>query len=367
MTIGAYRLTSLTGGAGGSTANPNEYIALASWASPYLIMFKKNGSQYDQLTSAFDVLPTAQAYHINWSPDGNVLVVGQQNFPYYNFYYRSGDSFIKFVPAGWTVPSGTTWTGWASAFSPSGDQLAVIRYESTISKQVVDFFRVSGIGSAFTLTFDSSPIVAATANALMTNLEFSPNGLSFALSKFKDAAGGDTKDIIRVFDRTDSSSLSWTENTVPSTSASFAYSCSWDSTSTSIASAHLSTPYIRVFNKSGATITLNSNLPTLPTGNSHHTDWNANGTTLAVTSTSTPGLHLWNRSGGTFTKITGTPSYSPVYAVQWKKDGSAIATTNLTSPQLKVLARSGDTFTEQTVNQTTTLSNASFYIGWYSP
>jgi len=360
MTIGAYRLQSFADINQGVLANPNEYISVALFVSPYLVIYKKTGNDWNELPNAFDQRPNSLTYHTNWSQDGNVLIVAFSGSGLYHFYYRNGDNFIKFTPSGLrtTTRLQTTWT---SAFSPDGTELAIMGRDSFTD---IDFYGVSGSGSQMTLTYKYSQPWGLRGS--ITNMEYSPDGNSIALSSFND---GSPANVLSVFDRTPGSPDTWIARTVPTTTLTNGYSCAWDSTSTSIAVSGLPSPFLTVFNKSGATITQNSALPSLPTQQSLDADWNHNGTTLALASATTPFLHIWNRSGGTYTKITGTPNPgASTSAVVWKKDGTGLATARTgTGAGLRVYSRSGNTFTQQVVNQTTTAGGNWVHIGWYSP
>ncbi|MBM7868890.1 WD40 repeat protein [Clostridium pascui] len=78
--------------------SPNDtYLAFAVNSSPYLLIYKKNGSTYTKLTVQPSILPTGAGYACSFSPDGKYLSVAHTGSPYVTVYKvdSSTDTFTK--------------------------------------------------------------------------------------------------------------------------------------------------------------------------------------------------------------------------------------------------------------------------------
>lgn len=67
------------------------YLAVAG-ANPYLIIYKRNGDVFTKLNT-LSAQPFGTGNSVAWDTSETFLYVGQQNSPYYCIYQRSGDNF----------------------------------------------------------------------------------------------------------------------------------------------------------------------------------------------------------------------------------------------------------------------------------
>ncbi|WP_227397372.1 WD40 repeat domain-containing protein [Jeotgalibacillus aurantiacus] len=112
--------------------------------------------------------------------------------------------------------------------------------------------------------------------------------------------------------------------------------------------AHVSSPYITIYKRSGDTFTKLANPSTLPTLNAFSVDFSSNGDYLVVGHTNSPYITIYKRSGDTFTKLAN-PSALPTgnaSGVAFSPDDTYLAVAHATSRFLTIYKRSGDTFTK---------------------
>lgn len=89
--------------------------------SPYIKMFKRNGDQFERLTTnAPDTIPVYSSPDYRYiscqkfSPDGNYFVVGLSKTPFIYIYKRTGDQFLKLSDPGVLPTSGVACIAWSS-------------------------------------------------------------------------------------------------------------------------------------------------------------------------------------------------------------------------------------------------------------
>ena len=111
------------------------YLAVSSYYSPFIIIYKRNGDTFTKLPNPA-VLPTGSAERCTFSPDGSYLVVAHDSL---TIYKRVGDTFSKLPnPVGLTTGAMR-----GCSFSPDGNYLAVAHTSSpylTIYKRDGDIF-----------------------------------------------------------------------------------------------------------------------------------------------------------------------------------------------------------------------------------
>lgn len=127
---------------------------------------------------------------------------------------------------------------------------------------------------------------------------------------------------------------------------------------TYLAMAHSSTPFLRIYKRSGDAFSLlTTNAPnTIPTGNGLSAAFTSDSQFLAVghNTSGSVSLSVYQRSGDTFVKLTDLESPltkqpgNDVTGVAWSSDGLLLACGIAASPWLVMYKRSGTTFTKLT-------------------
>ena len=129
------------------------------------------------------------------------------------------------------------------------------------------------------------------------------------------------------------------------------YDVKWSPNGEFLVCAHVTSPFITIYQKNGTTLTKLANPATLPTSNARCIAWSPNGEFLAIGHDfSTRSLTIYQRSGSTFTKLADGASWPPgtVFGVAWSPNGEFIACSHLTTPYISVYRRTGTTFTKLT-------------------
>jgi peptidoglycan/xylan/chitin deacetylase (PgdA/CDA1 family) len=110
--------------------------------------------------------------------------------------------------------------------------------------------------------------------------------------------------------------------------------------------AHVGSPYITIYKRSGDTFTKLSNPTDLPTSTGRAVSFDPTGTYLAVAHDGSPYITIYKRSGDTFTKLSN-PSSLPTgngYGVSFDPTGMYLAVAHEVSPYVTVYKRTLDTF-----------------------
>jgi tryptophan-rich sensory protein len=139
-------------------------------------------------------------------------------------------------------------------------------------------------------------------------------------------------------------------------------------TSTSLAVAHATTPYITIYNRSSDTYTKLSNPSTLPTGTAYASVWSPSGLSLAVAHATSPYITIYNRSGNTFTKVTNPgnlPTGGGEFAA-WDTGGATLAVAHATSPYITIYNRSDPTTWTKNSNPGTLPTGTANGCAWNS-
>ena len=85
----------------------NQYLAVGSSVSPYLIIYKRNGDTYTKITDPASMPPTGVT-GVAWNGSTH-LACAHSNYPYVTVYKRAGDTFTKL--ADFTTNEGAATTG----------------------------------------------------------------------------------------------------------------------------------------------------------------------------------------------------------------------------------------------------------------
>ncbi len=127
-----------------------------------------------------------------------------------------------------------------------------------------------------------------------------------------------------------------------------ALGASWSSNGEFLAVAHITTPFVTIYQRSGITFTKLTNPGTLPAGTGMGLHWSPNGEFLAVAHDTTPFVTIYQRSGTTFTKLTDpvTLPASTGNGASWSPNGEFLAITHDSTPFVTIYQRSGTTFTK---------------------
>ena len=137
--------------------------------------------------------------------------------------------------------------------------------------------------------------------------------------------------------------------------------CAWDASGTYLAIAHLTSPYVTIYERTGSTLTKLANPATLPMGVGLGCAWSPNSEFLAVTHATSPYVTVYQRSGSTFTKLSD-PATLPTgtgNGCSWDGTNTYLAVAHETTPFMTVYQRSGTTLTK--LSNPTTLPAG---IGW---
>ena len=124
--------------------------------------------------------------------------------------------------------------------------------------------------------------------------------------------------------------------------------CAFSSDDTYLAVAHLASPYITIYKRSGDTFTKLADPGTLPTGNGRGCAFSSDDTYLAIAHDTSPYVTIYKRSGDTFTKLAD-PASLPTDTGRncyFSSDDTYLAVAHSTSPYITIYKRSGDTFTK---------------------
>jgi Tol biopolymer transport system component len=152
-------------------------------------------------------------------------------------------------------------------------------------------------------------------------------------------------------------------STLPPSSS---YRLSWSPDGRFLAVPHATSPYVTIYDRSGATFTKITNPGSLPTGTCLASSWSPDGRFLALTQIGSPYINIYERSGATFTKLSNPatlPSSNPAGAPAWSPDGRYLAVFYTAAAPI-IYERTGTTFTS--VTQTISLSGTGMRGGAWS-
>lgn len=376
-------------------------IAYGGLISPYVIVYNVSGDTFTKITTGSNsqfssTLPPGRARNGAWSPDGSVLAIAHAGNPYISFYNRSGDVFTKVAnpsplpqstpyairwnpdgtsialvdPAGVSVPfliynkSGDTYTRFTptdtTATSQSGvnNTASQAAWDTDGTKVFVAIFGwpyIQGYtrsGNDFTPSAPGYKFVYYDGGLPRTHQQYSPDGDYLALAGIQSAT-------LNMYKRnTTTGEITRLTTNIPT--GSNTYDIDWNHDGSSIAIQTLSSPWIKVWNRSGDTFTEVAGTQfanAFTSGNfGYKTAWNHDGSSLLVMANATPYVVVYNRSGDTFTKLSALPASAFIPSssgdVKWSPDGTSFVILSTTSPYIECYERSGDTFTKLTTPAT---------------
>jgi WD40 repeat protein len=115
-----------------------------------------------------------------------------------------------------------------------------------------------------------------------------------------------------------------------------------------LAVAHVDSPFITIYKRSGDTFTKLANPAILPTGVGYYAEFSNSGLYLAVSHNTSPWITIYKRSGDTFTKLANPATLPTGYtiSVTFSSDDVYLACGHNITPWLTIYKRSSDTFTK---------------------
>jgi len=143
--------------------NDDAYLIAGSWAAPYLVVYKRDGENFSQLSNIPDV--PGRPIDIAVTSDGVYIAVVHSGSPYVTIYKRNGDAFTKLSG----IPTGSTFE--SVAFSHNDTYLALGTSDGTR----VQVYKRSG--DTFT---NLANVDSITTIATCISLAFSPDDLYLA-------------------------------------------------------------------------------------------------------------------------------------------------------------------------------------------
>ena len=223
-----------------------------------------------------------------------------------------------------TLPNGTT------AQRPVSPVNGMIRYSSTLN--LVEAYVNGGwksISSAMTYPIPATDFANALTNAYQSNSDFS----------------GKISPQVRPQFLFTSPSLLTNPVTLPT---NLGQSCSWSPNGEYLAIAHITSPNITIYKRTGVELVKLADPATLPGSTATSVSWSSDSQFLSVTEVNSPYINIYQRSGDTFTRLSN-PATLPAgqgRACRFSPNGEFLAVAHATTPFMTVYSRSGTTFTK---------------------
>lgn len=283
---------------------------------------------------------------VAFSPDGQFMAATNDTSPYHILYSISGTTFTKLANLG-TTPAGTC-NG--IAFSPDSQLLALAHDTSPF----VSIYYVTGSGSSATWTKLANPS-DLPANA-GTGVAFSPDGEFLAVSN------ATTSPYLTIYQISGTgSSATFTKVSDPATlPAGTAWAVAFSEDSRFLAVAHVTSPYVTIYEINGTTFTKLSDPGTLPASTARGVAFSRDGLHLAVGHETTPFITIYSISGSTFTKLSD-PSTLPdgnANRVAFSSDNQYLAVSHTTSQYVTIYRYVSGVWTKQSDPGTLPAGNA---------
>jgi WD40 repeat protein len=263
------------------------YLVVSVVSSPFIMIYTVSGVLLTRIANP-STLPSAASSACGFSASATWLAVGQAAATPLLIYKRTASTFSTITPPsfGGTNPLECMW-------SPDETYLAVIGDTQTLEiyKRTGDSFAALSPPGIFTGTetaFQSA--VAWSADA--TYLAYTTSNKAGVLKR-----SGDTF-----------SDLSFT-------SPGAAWGCAFAPNGNFLAVGIASSPFIKIYARSGDTFTALSDPASLPAAAGIRMRWSADSSFLSVGMTSTPYIFTYSRSGSTFTALSN-PATLPAGAIR---------------------------------------------------
>lgn len=308
----------------GCAFSPDEsYLAVATYSSPFIIIYKRNGDTFTKLPNPA-VLPTGSAERCTFSPGGSYLVVTHNRSPSLTIYKRAGDTFSK-LPN----PVGLTTGGMRGcSFSPDGNYLAVAQ---TGSPYLAIYKRD---GDTFTKL--PNPANLPKGNGLICN--FSPGGNYLAVTH-------DESPYVTIYKY---SGDTFTKLPNPEVlPATYGWDCSFSPDGNYLTLALSTSPSLTIYKRDGDIFTKLPNPANLPKGGGRSCTFSPDGNYLVVGYiNSSPFMIIYKREGDIFTKLPD-PKVPPTgngLGVAFSPDEHYLAVAHAVSPYITIYLNEQKTY-----------------------
>jgi len=130
--------------------------------------------------------------------------------------------------------------------------------------------------------------------------------------------------------------------------ANIGFGTAFSADGTYLSVAHVASPFVTIYKRSGDVFTKLANPAALPAGTGNGTAFSPDGTYLSVAHQSSPFVTIYKRSGDVFTKLAN-PAALPAnhgFGTAFSADGTYLSVAHFTSPFVTIYKRSGDVFTK---------------------
>ncbi|MDD3452571.1 hypothetical protein [Sulfurimonas sp.] len=129
--------------------------------SPYVKIYTIGGDgKLTQITSPFDVAPTVRTTYGSFSPDGNYLVLLHGVSPWFSWYKRNGDTWVKLANPDVMPTNITSDYGQNIAWSPDSLHVSI----SNITQKLINYRRVE---DTLTKITNPNPLPSVTLGSLV--------------------------------------------------------------------------------------------------------------------------------------------------------------------------------------------------------
>ena len=309
----------------GCAFSPDEsYLAVATYSSPFIIIYKRNGDTFTKLPNPA-VLPTGSAEKCTFSPDGNYLVVAHSKSPYITIYKRDGDTFTKLsnpveLPAS---------DGHGCAFSPDGVYLAVA---CDLPSKLLVYKR-----NGDTFTKLASPSVLPTATQCYDCI--------FSWDNTYLVTVGNASPFVTIYKRSGDTFTKLPDpNSLPTSTG---FGCGFSPDNNYLAVSHFDPPYIAIYKRNGDTFTKLPNPAELPKDYGRACAFSPDGNYLVVAYVIySPFMIIYKREGDIFTKLPD-PKVPPTgngLGVAFSPDEHYLAVAHAVSPYITIYLNEQKTY-----------------------
>lgn len=291
-----------------------KYLAVATYSSPYIIIYKRTGDIFTKLPDP-DILPPNSANSVAFSPDNSYLVVSHRDSPYITIYKRNGDNFTK-LPNPANLPAGTSY---GVAFSPDGNLLAATHTWSpyvTIYKRNDDTF-----------TKLPNPDILPAGNGY--GATFSPDGNYLVVAHFDSP-------YVTIYKCIDGTFMKLPNPDVLPTD--YVNDVTFSPDGNYLVMAHFDHPYITIYKRDGDTFTKLRDPDILPARTGRGAAFSSDGKYLAIAHDSSPYITIYKRDLNFFVKQPNPPILptGTGYGVSFSPRGDFLAVAHSSSPYITI-------------------------------
>lgn len=295
-----------------------EMLAIGHSTSPFISVYQRSGGTFTKVANPVD-LPPNLVYGADWSPDGTILACVHATSPYLTIYKWTGTALEKMTDIQGGNPAGT---GNNVRWNPAGTHLAIVHSGSPYA--TIYEFNGTSTFTKVTSPFDTAPpstqyscawapdgsefytVGAYSAAAGINGMSYTVSGSSFTY--YRDIIVGVNTVSVARDPNSDRLALgfgsaysgsSWIKQATPNaTIAKYDLGGSFVSGTANqtrgvdfsdtvdgknlLAACQYTSPYIKVYDRSGDTYTQFSNPASLPASNAFDVRFNRTYTSIAV-------------------------------------------------------------------------------------